>query len=328
MSPPPNGSPKRSFSPSAPIPPQFMNQYHSLEAVNLNDSWLTIGVFDGIHRGHQELIRQLTAGAHSRGAPAVLLTFTPHPAKILSGKNIPCLTTPEERAEILGGLGIDHLITLTFTRELAGYSAEDFMAGLKTRLGLKKLLIGHDFALGRGRAGNFELLSLLGQELDYEIQSIEAIRFSGDVVSSTLIRQTILDGAVALAAAKLGRCYTLAGPVIPGDARGRTIGIPTANVDFPAEKIVPANGVYACWALVDGVRHQAVTNIGVRPTFTSGEVTARVETHLPGFSADLYGKTVRLEFVERLRGEQKFASVDALVDQIRADIARAQELLR
>lgn len=130
-----------------------MTHYQSLEAVSLTGSWLTIGVFDGVHRGHQEIIRQLTAGAHQSGAPAVLLTFSPHPAKVLAGREIPCLTTPEERAEILFSLGVDDVITMQFTRELADRTAEDFMAELKTRLGLQKLLIGYDFALGRGRAG-------------------------------------------------------------------------------------------------------------------------------------------------------------------------------
>jgi riboflavin kinase/FMN adenylyltransferase len=304
-----------------------MNQSSSLEAVSLQDSWLTIGVFDGVHRGHQEIIRQLIAGAHLNGAPAVLLTFSPHPARVLAGKDIPCLTTPAERAEILASLGLDELITLPFTRETAARSAEDFIVELKTRLGLKKLLIGYDFALGKNRAGDFQRLSELGRQLDFETRAVDAIRLNGEILSSTLIRQSLLDGAVALAAEKLGRCYTLTGPIVPGDARGRTIGIPTANVEFPAEKVVPANGVYACRAWVDGQRHSAVTNIGVRPTFTSGDVATRVETHLLDYSADLYGKILRLEFVERLRGEQKFTSVEALVAQIRADISRARQIL-
>jgi len=305
-----------------------MSHYHSLEAVSLTGSWLTIGVFDGVHLGHQQIIRQLTAGAQVSGAPAVLLTFTPHPAKVLAGREIPCLTTPDERAEILFGLGVDEVITLPFTRELAELSAENFMAELKQHLGLKKLLIGYDFALGKGRAGNFQRLGEIGKSLDYEILAVEAVRLKDDVISSTLIRQTIADGAVALAAVKLGRYYSMQGSVIPGDGRGRTIGIHTANVDLPAGKALPANGVYACWAFVEGEKRSAVTNIGLRPTFTGGEAVPRVEAHLLDYSADLYGKTLKLEFVERLRGEQKFPSVEALLAQIRADIERARELLK
>lgn len=305
-----------------------MTHYISLEAVSLTDSWLTIGVFDGVHRGHQEIIRQLTAGAHESGAPAVLLTFSPHPAKVLAGREIPCLTTPEERAEILFSLGVDAIITMQFTRQLAERSAEDFMAELKTRLGLRKLLIGYDFALGRGRAGNFQRLSQIGRELDYDVQAVEAVRLSEEVISSTLIRQTIADGAVALAAVKLGRYYSAQGPVIPGDGRGRAIGIHTANVELPAEKALPANGVYATWAWVEGQKHPSVTNVGLRPTFTGGEALPRVEAHLLDYSGDLYGKTLKLEFVERLRGEQKFPSVDALVAQIRADSEQARRILK
>lgn len=304
-----------------------MPHYQSLEAVSLTGSWLTIGVFDGVHRGHQEIIRQLTAGAHASGAPAVLLTFSPHPAKVLAGREIPCLTTPEERAEILFSLGVDEVITMQFTRALAERSAEDFMAELKTRLGLRKLLIGYDFALGRGRAGDFQRLSQIGRELDYDVQAVEAVRLSEDVISSTLIRQTIADGAVALAAAKLGRYYSVQGSVIPGDGRGRTIGIHTANVDTPAEKALPANGVYATWAVVDGEKRPSVTNIGLRPTFTGGEALPRVEAHLLDYSGDLYGKTLKLEFVERLRGEHKFPSIDALIAQIRSDSEQARGML-
>lgn len=304
-----------------------MTHYQSLEAVSLTGSWLTIGVFDGVHRGHQEIIRQLTAGAHQSGAPAVLLTFSPHPAKVLAGREIPCLTTPEERAEILFALGVDDVITMLFTRELADRTAEDFMAELKTRLGLRKLLIGYDFALGKGRAGDFQRLSQIGRELDYDVQAVEAVRLSEDVISSTLIRQTIADGTVALAAAKLGRYYSVQGPVIPGDGRGRTIGIHTANVDTPAEKALPANGVYATWAFVDGEKRPSVTNIGLRPTFTGGEALPRVEAHLLDYSGGLYGKILKLEFVERLRGEQKFPSVEALITQIRSDSEQARGML-
>lgn len=305
-----------------------MTHYTSLEAVSLTGSWLTIGVFDGVHRGHQEIIRQLTAGAHESGAPAVLLTFSPHPAKVLAGRDISCLTTPEERAEILFALGVDDVITMQFTRELAERSAEDFMAELKFRLGLQKLLIGYDFALGKGRAGDFQRLGEIGKELDYDVQAVEAVRLSEDVISSTLIRQTIADGAVSLAAAKLGRYYSVQGPVVPGDGRGRTIGIHTANVETLAEKALPANGVYATWAFVGGEKHPAVTNVGLRPTFTGGQAAPRVEAHLLDYSGDLYGKTLKLEFVERLRGEQKFPSVDVLIAQIRSDSEQARGILK
>lgn len=305
-----------------------MPHHCSLETVSLSNSWLTIGVFDGLHRGHQEIIRQLTAGAHQRGAPAVLLTFNPHPAYVLAGREIPCLTTPEERAELAFALGVDEVITLPFTRELAARTAEDFMSELKTRLGLHTLLIGYDFALGRGRAGNFARLREIGRELGYEVQAIEAVRFEQEIISSTLIREQIAAGEVRRAAHALGRRYAVHGVVVPGDGRGRQIGIHTANVQVPQGKLLPANGVYAAWARTQEQHHAAVVNIGLRPTFTGGIAQPRLEAHLLNFSGDLYGSTLEIQFVERLRGEQKFPSVDALVAQIRADIAQTQEILQ
>ena len=303
--------------------------YRSLDNVQLSDSWLTIGVFDGVHRGHQEIIHKLTAGAHAISAPAVVLTFDPHPAIVLAGRDIRCLTTPEERAEILFDLGVDAVISMQFTHQLAEHTAEDFMVDLKRHLGLKKLLTGHDFALGKNRAGNLERLGQLGRELGYEVSTLEPVKFNDAVISSTLIRQTIAEGAVRLAGEKLGRYYAMTGPVVPGDARGRTIGIPTANIEFPASKAVPLNGVYACWAVLGEKRIRAVVNIGLRPTFTdpTTPVLARVEAHLLDFAADLYGQNLSLEFVDRLRPEQKFSSIEALVAQIQSDINTARNIL-
>ena len=298
----------------------------SLEHLNLRGAWLTIGVYDGVHRGHQQIIKQLTAGAHASGAPAVLLSFHPHPALVFGVKDLKCLTTPEERAEIILGLGVDIVITQNFDRQVAEQSAEDYMAQLVGHLGLKKLLIGYDFALGKGRAGNYEKLSQIGQELGFDVTRIEAIRVDDEIISSSLVRQLLADGDVARVADKLGRFYALSGPVNPGDGRGRTIGIPTANVEPPPAKALPANGVYACYAWVDGARHQAVTNVGLRPTFNPNETVPRVEAHLLDASADYYGKNMRLEFVARLRGEQKFTSVDALIAQISDDIAKARSM--
>ena len=173
-------------------------RFPSLAGVHLKNAWLTIGVFDGIHRGHQQLINQLTAGAHANSAPAVVLTFHPHPAQVLAGKNIPCLTTPDERADLLFNQGVDAVIGLEFTHQLAHQSAEDFMAALKKHLDLQHLLIGYDFALGRDRAGNFEGLSQIGQQLGYSVSALEPFQLDQEIISSTLIRQCITEGAVNL----------------------------------------------------------------------------------------------------------------------------------
>lgn len=297
----------------------------------MDGAWLTIGVFDGVHLGHQALINQLTAGAHANGAPAVVLTFNPHPAVVLAGRQIPVLTTLEERAGLLFQLGVDVVISLEFTRELAAQSAHDFMHLVNTHLGLKKLLIGYDFALGRDRAGNFEHLSQIGAELGFQVSALEPVLLGKGVISSTQIRQALARGDVRAASAMLGRPYSLSGPVVPGDGRGRTIGIPTANMDVPSPQAMPSNGVYACWAVLDGQPHPAVANIGLRPTFTAqgtaGEILPRIEAHLLDHHTDLYGRTLTLQFIERLRDEQKFSSIDALVTQIQADIRSARALL-
>jgi riboflavin kinase/FMN adenylyltransferase len=305
----------------------MFQHYRSLEAVSLRSSWLTIGVFDGVHRGHQEIIRQLTAGAHTNGAPAVVLTFSPHPALVLGGVELKWLTTPDERADILAGLGVDVVITYPFDKQTAALSPEEFMAQIKKHLDLQKLFVGYDFSLGRNRSGDVARLTEIGREMSYDVLPVAAVQLDGQILSSTLIRQQIKEGDVAAAASRLGRHYTLSGPVIRGDGRGRTIGIPTANIDVPLEKVIPANGVYACLALVGAEKHKTVVNIGVRPTFTSGEVVPRVEAHLLDFNADIYDQTLTLEFVERLRGEQKFPSIDALVAQIKSDIAKANDIL-
>jgi len=304
-----------------------MQHYRSLEEVNLQKSWLTIGVFDGVHRGHQEIIKKLTTGAHANDAPAVVLTFNPHPASVLSGQDIKCLTLPDERADLLGKLGVDVVITEPFTRELSTVSAHDFMSRLTGRLGLQHLLIGYDFALGKGREGNAARLTEIGSELGYGLEVVSALSDESGVISSTEIRKLIEIGNVAEAARLLGHLYSLHGPVIHGDARGRTINVPTANIGYSTEKMIPAKGIYACWAYLDDKKYRAAINIGTNPTFTPDKRSANVEAHLLDFRREIYGEDVRLQFVARLRDELKFDSVDALIDQIWKDVEIARKML-
>jgi riboflavin kinase / FMN adenylyltransferase len=304
-----------------------MQHYHSLEEVNLQNSWLTIGVFDGVHRGHREIIQKLTAGAHISGAPAVVLTFDPHPASILGGREIKCLTLPDERATLLGQLGVDVVVTQPFTRELSGVSAYEFMSRLQHRLGLRVLLIGYDFALGKGREGNATRLTEIGSELGYSVDVVPALSDESGVISSTEIRKLIEVGNVVEAARLLGRLYSLQGPVIHGDGRGRTIDVPTANIAYPAEKMIPARGIYACWATLNGTRYQAAVNIGINPTFTPDKQMPNVEAHLMDFRDEIYGEDLQLEFVARLRDELRFESVDTLLKQIWKDIELTRNIL-
>jgi riboflavin kinase/FMN adenylyltransferase len=301
----------------------------SLDAVRLRSSWLTIGIFDGVHRGHQQILHRLVEGAHAAQAVPVVLTFSPHPAVVLGGKkNFPCLTTLEERVALLEGLGVEVVITQLFDHKLAAESAEDFMGSLAGPLGLRRLLVGYDFALGRDREGNAQRLIAIGQNLGYIVETIPVLSQAGHPISSTSIRAEIMQGAVEAAGRDLGRPYALAGEVVHGDGRGRTISIPTANIQVDRDKVLPADGVYAAWAWVQDGCFPAVINIGIRPTFSSGGQTAIVEAHLPGFERDLYGQVLKLDLVARLRGETKFPTVEALVAQIHTDIEQAGVLLK
>ena len=304
-----------------------MQHYRSLADVSIQNAWLTIGVFDGVHRGHQAILRQLAAGAHANGAPAVLLTFDPHPAVVLAGRNLKLLTTADERAELASALNVDIVITYPFDRAISDTSARDFMAALKERIGLRHLLIGYDFALGKGREGNIQRLSELGRELGYSVQVIEAVSDESGVISSTEIRKLVSVGSVDAAANLLGRPYALSGPVVHGDGRGRRINIPTANIHYPESKLLPANGIYACRARLGANLYAAATNIGFNPTFTPDKRTVNVEAHILDFDRDLYGETLTLEFVSRLRDELKFNSVDALLVQIHTDIEKTRKII-
>jgi riboflavin kinase/FMN adenylyltransferase len=306
-----------------------MQHFASLDDARLDGAWLTIGSFDGVHLGHQAILRQLAAGAQAAGAPAIVLTFHPHPAAVLRGRNGPYyLTAPDERAELIAQLGIDFVITQPFDRQLADQSARDFIKRLVDRLGIRHLFIGRDFALGRGREGDLPTLQRLGKEFDFTVNVIRPIRRGGEVVSSSRIRSALSQGDVATVRRLLGRPYMVNGLVVTGDGRGRTIGIPTANLDTWEGRLLPKVGVYACVARLGERTWRAVANIGLRPTFDQQSTQARLETHLLDFSGDLYGRQVALSFLAHLRDEQRFPDAHALVQQIQQDIHRSRQIIR
>lgn len=305
-----------------------MQHYQSLDDIHLHGAWLTIGSFDGVHQGHQAIIKILTAGAQASGVPAVVLTFHPHPAVILRNRQEPYyLTSPEERAARLGDLGVDVVITHPFSREFASQSAIEFMQRLKNQTNLLHLLVGYDFALGRNREGDPEALRRLGHELGYSLDIMEPVYNGGQVISSSQIRSALTEGRIEEANHLLGWTYQVSGKVVHGDGRGRTIGIPTANLEPWPGKLLPRTGVYACLAHIEGRTWQAVSNIGVRPTFENQPPTPRLETHLLNFNADLYQSQVSLTFVKRLRDEQRFPDVSSLIAQIHRDILQARSAL-
>lgn len=304
-----------------------MQHYRSLEELTLENSWLTVGVFDGVHRGHQQVLHKLIAGAHTVGVSAVVLTFDPHPAKIFGRGEMKLLTLPGERAKLLGDLGVDVVITHSFDKDVANITAFDFMKQLKECLGVSHLVLGYDSALGKNREGNATRLAEIGLELGYTVETVSAVDDESGVISSTEIRKLITVGKVAEAARLMDHPYRLQGLVTHGDHRGRTIGFPTANLSYAREKVVPASGIYACWAYARGDKHAAAVNIGTNPTFTPDKQTLNVEAYLLDFDQDIYDETVTLEFVQRLRDELKYDSVTALIEQIRRDVEQTRKLL-
>jgi len=304
-----------------------MLHYRSLDEVALPGSWLTVGVFDGIHRGHQQIIKKLVAGAHENELPAVVLTFDPHPAKVFGRSDIKLLTLPGERAKLLGEYGVDVVVTHPFDMSVANISALDFMKRLKAQLGLEHLILGYDSTLGKDREGNAARLIEIGLELSYTVDVVSVVSDESGVISSTEIRKLVTVGRVDEAALLMGHPYRLQGLITYGDQRGRGIGFPTANLEYSREKVMPAGGIYACWAYIGDERHKAAVNLGTNPTFTPDKQTLNVEAYLLDFDRDIYGEMMQLEFVARLRNELRYDSVDALIKQIHIDVDQTREIL-
>ncbi len=288
------------------------------------DTALTIGVFDGVHRGHLYLLDALRERATERDLAAGVITLHPHPALVLDPRaSIAYLTSLEERVRLLRESGVDFALPLTFTPEVARLTAAEFAAALQERLRMRFLLVGPDFALGRGRQGDAATLVEIGRQMGFEVESLAPLVENGIVVSSSAIRAALEAGDIDTANDLLGRPFTLHGPVVRGVERGRIIGFPTANLAIGSGLALPPFGVYVTLALVDGTGYASVINIGRRPTFDNGERT--VEVHIMDFDGDLYGKEVRVDVLKRLRGEVRFDGAEALSEQIRRDVAAARQ---
>lgn len=290
------------------------------------DSVLTVGVFDGVHRGHQHLLAHLVASAARTSRIAGVVTFRNHPASVLKPDFKPCyITTLEERVRLLRQAGVDLVVPVTFDLELSRLRVRDFVALLMEHLRMRGLVIGPDFAMGHKREGDARLLAELGRELGFSVEVVNPLTDAGVTVKSTAIRQAIARGQMDWAASMLGRSFVLKGTVVRGLGRGRKLGYPTANIEVPQGMAVPGDGIYATWAWVDGRRHMAATSIGTRPTFSEGIRT--IEAYILDFSGDLYHKEVGLEFVHRLRDELAFSSVEALLEQIARDVKATRQAL-
>jgi riboflavin kinase/FMN adenylyltransferase len=302
--------------------------YRSLDRITapLSNPVVTIGNFDGVHLGHREIFRKLKKVAAEIGGVSVVITFDPHPLKMIpAGKSVTLINTLEEKITLIEASGIDYLIIIPFDAAFAAISAADFVERILVQsIGLKHLIIGYDYAFGRNREGDVSLLKRLGERFSFVVEELQPIAGGSVIYSSSLIRKMITDGAVAEVIGFLGRNFSLAGRVVHGHNRGKSLGFPTANIETDKE-LIPADGVYAVKVKVADRLYDAACNIGVNPTFTPG--SRSIEVFLFDFAGELYGQDIRVYFFERLRGEERFASPPQLAAAIARDVARCREIL-
>ena len=288
---------------------------------------VAIGVFDGVHLGHQMLVRRLVGGAHAAGAKPVVATFDPLPGQALA-QDPPRSTLADapERVALLEQAGAEAIVIFTFDRAFSQQSAEDFIKRLAGAGDVRRIVVGVDFQFGHGREGAVPMLHTLGERYGFAVSVVEPISLAGAVVSSTRIRQSLRDGDLATAQALLGRPYSVSGTIVHGEERGRSLGFPTINVAPPDDKLLPRDGIYATWALIGEERFRAASSLGIRPTFGGGP--RKLESYILDFTGDLYGRQATIVFVERLRDEIKFESAEELARQIAKDVAQSRLALR
>jgi len=307
-----------------------LSEVDSLASGSKTPTHVTIGVFDGLHRGHQRIVRGLVRAARTAGHQAVAITFDPHPCAVLGDSPPLLLTTVGERLALMRTLELDTVVVYPFDEEVASTSASDFIDDVLRHLDLAEIRVGPDFSLGRGQQGNVQYLERLGKRLGFEVRTIEPVEWQGDVVRSSRIRDALRRGDLEVANGCLGRPYRLSGVVIHGRGLGRDIGVPTANISPPPNRLIPAGGVYACRAHTERWGdYAAAVNVGTRPTFAPrpGSQSLTVEAHLLDFDRDLYDQVLKLDFAARLRDERAYPTLNALVTQMRADIKETRELL-
>jgi riboflavin kinase/FMN adenylyltransferase len=289
------------------------------------DTVLTVGVFDGVHQGHRHLLSRLIDLAGSTCIPAVV-TFNNRPITVLRPGTVPSyLTTPEHKVRLLEELGIELVVSLDFTLELSQVPAQEFAEVLADSLRMKGLMMGPDSALGHGRKGDLAFMREQGEKLGFWVDSVEPLEIDNELVKSRQVRDALANGEVSVGGKLLGRNHSLSGVVVLGDQRGRNLGFPTANVDVDSQLLLPGDGIYATWATIDGVRRPSATSIGIRPTF--GLTQRLVEVYVMDFSGDLYGQTMSVEFVRKLRDQETFSDVETLVRQIGQDVTDSREVL-
>ena len=290
--------------------------------------FLAIGVFDGVHLGHKAVISTSAEHARAVNGTPVVVTFDPHPEKILRPDKAPhLLTATPHKIALIRALGVRHLLIISFDKHFAATEPEDFVGQLvQHSKPLREICVGHEWSFGKDRRGNLDLLKKFGAQFDFHVVAISPVKVGGAVVSSTAIRRAVEKGDLATAAAMLGRDYTVLGTVVAGGKMGKKLGYPTANLSAHSEQF-PPNGVYLAEATLDRALYPGVVNLGYRPTVSSGKPERVLEIYLLDFDRDIYGKDVEVRFIRYLRPEQKFDSVEALVQQIERDVRQARELL-
>jgi riboflavin kinase/FMN adenylyltransferase len=290
------------------------------------DTLLTIGVFDGVHLGHKYLLSQLTKQAREQNLLSGVVTFNRHPHEVLSPQSkLPFLTDLTQRINLLKNEGVEAIFTLSFTRELAQLSARRFVSLLKKYLRMRGMVIGADFVLGQNREGNTDILRSLGQDMKFSVTVIPPVMINGEVVSSTAIRNALADGDMKKVLNLVGRSFSLNGRVTSGAGRGVELGFPTANLDIDPGQALPAEGVYATWAYINAQAYQSMTNIGRQPTFGGSQRV--VEVYILDYHSNLYGRELKIDLIERLRGEKQFDTPEELKKQITEDIKRGRAIL-
>jgi len=298
-----------------------MKHYSSLTGVSLNKCILTIGSFDGVHLGHRELLTTVVKSSNSENADSAVITFNPIPfvyfRKIFEPYN---LLDKSNKSKLLESLGIDHLITLTFDKQLSSLKPEAFIEFVLQHICINKLIIGYDFTLGKDKTGSFSVLNNIGTAKGFEVIVIPPLKVNGNIVSSSLIRKTLKSGNVKQAGKYLGRGYSIGGIVVSGDGRGKQVGFPTANIDYNKTRLLPKNGVYVTLAKINGRSYPSVTNIGLRPTFANQLNIPRIETYILDFNENIYDKYITIEFIDFIREELKFSSIKELKLQIDKDV--------
>jgi riboflavin kinase / FMN adenylyltransferase len=290
------------------------------------DTVISVGVFDGVHLGHQRLLGHLRDEARNKNLLSCVVTFKSHPEVVLGGENkLLWLNDLETRIDLIRSLGIDIVVALPFSAELARLTARRFVELLKQHLRMRGLIVGPDFALGRDREGGAEQLELLGKEMGFSVEVIPVVVIDGLIISSSTIRQALAEGDMNKVKKLIGRLFSLTGKVVSGDKRGRSLGFPTANLDLGPDQALPADGVYATITHTDNDSLPSVTNIGIRPTFDGKK--RLVETYILDFQGDLLGQKITIDLVDKLRDEERFDTVDELKAQMKKDVEQSRRIL-